>query len=120
MTFEQFQQHAPGVEEALRRCGDPQTIEDVVAEIARGHAQIWGDERALLVTQVAGTYLHFWIATGELHATIEWSHRAMEWARTHYGCTKSTLTGRRGWLRALKSEGWREQAILLERDITDG
>lgn len=115
-AIEIFSRHAPGIEEALERGGDTRSMPDVMQAILNGEAQIWGDERALIVTELWRPYVHFWIATGELQHVISLSHRVMKWAKG-LGYTKASLTGRRGWLRALAGEGWREQAVLMERGL---
>jgi hypothetical protein len=114
--IELFNMHAPGIQEALDRCGDPRTIEDVAQEILQHSAQVWGDERALIITQLAFPYLHYWIATGEIKAVVELSHTIRAWAKA-LGYSKATLTGRRGWVRALAGDGWTERAVLMGREI---
>jgi len=114
-----FTHHAPGIVEALNRTGDPSTMLDVARAILDERAQVWGNEHALIITQVLHPYVHFWIATGELDKVIELSHEIMQWARER-GYTKATLTGRQGWVRALAHEGWRKRAVLMERDLGQG
>jgi hypothetical protein len=111
-----FLNHVPGIKEALARCGDPRSIEDVIDAIVSKNAQVWGDERALIITQLSGEYVHFWIATGEMDATLELSREILKWARG-LGYTKASLTGRRGWVRALATEGWRQTAVQMEHDL---
>lgn len=113
-----WRHHAKGIEEALERCGDPATLSEVEAEVLAGRAQVWGDRDALIVTQLIPGYCHFWIATGELDAVVELSRKIRAWAKAE-GYEKATLTGRRGWVRALQNEGWRERAVLMEIP-TDG
>ena len=108
--------HTPGIEEALHRGGDARTVADVAAQILDNEAQVWGDERALIVTELLHPYVHFWIATGEMDAVMDLSHEIMAWAKG-LGYTKASLTGRRGWVRALAGEGWQETAVLMERGL---
>jgi hypothetical protein len=115
-AIEIFNKHVPGIREALRRCGDPRSLADVADQIRSRNAQVWGNEDALVITQLSGEYLHFWIATGELEATKALSEEIIEWAKG-LGYTKATLTGRKGWARALANDGWRQQAILMERNL---
>jgi hypothetical protein len=115
-ALEIFLHHLPGIQEALRRCGDPRTHFDVMRAVADKHAQVWGDEDALIITELAGEYVHFWIATGDLESTKALSEEIIEWA-SDLGYTKATLTGRKGWSRALANDGWRQQAIIMEKDI---
>ena len=108
--------HTPGIEEALRRCGDDATVIDVAQEVVSGYAQVWGNHKALIITKLYGDCIHFWIATGEKEAVIKLSNDILAWGRDH-GFTKATLTGRKGWVRALQQEGWRQQAVLMEKPI---
>lgn len=116
--IELWTHHEEGIAEALDRCGDPNTVADVAVEVLAGGAQVWGDEHALIITQLVEGYVHFWIATGELDPVVELSKEILAWARD-LGYEKATLTGRRGWVRALQREGWSERAVLMER-ATDG
>lgn len=113
--FEIWQRHEAGIAEALDRCGDPASVADVAMAVADRRAQVWGDERALIITQLVRPYVHFWVATGEMERVIELQREIRAWARGK-GYTRATLTGRRGWVRALATEGWRERAVLMEVD----
>lgn len=116
MTVEIFLSHTPGISEALDRAGDPNTVADVVGKVIAQKAQVWGDANALIITQLEKPYVHFWIATGDMEAVIKLSHEVLTWARG-LGYTRATLTGRRGWVRTLRDEGWRERAVLMEQII---
>jgi hypothetical protein len=110
----------PQLREALAHGGNTHTVGDVVNALLDGAAQLWVDEGALLVTEVE-TYprlmaLHFWLAAGELSAVIALSQRAMEWGRS-IGCTRASLSGRRGWERALAAEGWAATRTVMERAL---
>jgi hypothetical protein len=112
--------HLAGLVEALERGGSTHAVEDVLREIEKGEAQLWEADGALIVTEIHDTprkrLLHFWIATGELEPVIALSHRALEWAKEQ-GCTQATLAGRKGWEKALASEGWSPTLILMSREV---
>lgn len=112
--------HLRGFEEALAHGGSTHGLEHVLAAIQRGDAQLWVMGENALVTEVNVTpnekELHFWLATGQLDGTIALSNKAMEWGRS-LGCTVATLTGRRGWIKALTPEGWEPQAVLMARRL---
>lgn len=116
--YEIFQHHVPGIAAALESCGDLNTVEDVMQAILAKEAQVWGDRRALIITQLFpdDSTVHFWITTGELDATLWWSEAVMSWARG-LGYNRATLTGRKGWERVLADSGWRFQAVLLGKDL---
>lgn len=113
-----FTHHMPGIKAALESCGDPNTVEDVMRKVLAEEAQVWGDERALAITQLypESATVHFWITTGELEAAIELSREIMSWAKG-LGYDRATLTGRRGWERVLADDGWQFQAVMLGKDL---
>jgi hypothetical protein len=113
--------HLPRVAEALgKHGGGTHTVSDLLREVAAGEAQLWQNEDAILVTQVVEEprrkVLHFWVAAGDLDACVEMSRRVMEWGRS-VGCDYATLTGRKGWLRALADEGWSYEFTVMGRPI---
>ena len=113
-----------GIEKALEAGGGTHTVGDVVRQILAGDAQLWEDEDALIVTEInvypRKALVHFWLATGELDAVVRLSHRVLEWATDTMGCDGATLSGRKGWVKALKGEGWNEMVTVMERPLGPG
>jgi hypothetical protein len=111
-----------GLEKALEYAGGSHTLGDVLSRISSGHAQLWESPNAVIVTEVyeeRKKRLHFWLAAGEKKEVVELSGRVLEWGKS-IGCVRATLAGRKGWLRALRSEGWRpSNLVLLERQIDE-
>lgn len=109
-----------GIEKALAYGSDTHTVGDVIDQILRGDAMLWEDLDALIVTEIHNTprkkVVHFWLATGAMAAVVRLSYRVLEWAQGE-GCTLATLSGRRGWARALKGEGWHTDAVLMHQEI---
>lgn len=113
-----------GVEAALAYGGQTHTAGDVVRAILAGEAQLWAnDDDALIVSEIhdhpRARVLHFWLAAGDLEPVIALSRRVLEWGRS-VGCTRATLAGRKGWVRALASEGWAPELVVMGRDIGGG
>lgn len=114
-----------GLEMALREYGGgTHTLEDVIFDTMKGNAQLWKNDKAVLVTQLVnyprgGMVLNLWLASGEYDAVHDLSDEAIGWARAR-GCKRATITGRRGWARTLKDEGWELLSITLTKDISDG
>lgn len=108
--------HLRGLEEALHHGGDTHRLQDVLAAVARGDAQLWTEGPCIIVTEVNDTpverELHFWLAAGTLDEVIALSNKVMEWGREQ-GCTVASLCGRRGWTRALATEGWGHQMVVM-------
>jgi len=113
--------HIEGLMAALSHGGDTYSLADVIHELDRGHAQLWRNGDAVVVTQVNDTpqrkVLHFWIATGKLEEVIALSEVAIEWGKAQ-GCDLATLSGRRGWVKALADHGWSEQLTVMGREIS--
>ena len=109
-----------GLREALERSGGTHTIQDVVDALRNGEAQVWVKDSAVLVTEVLAMpralVLHFWLAAGELEPVIALSRDVLAWGKEQ-GCTGATLTGRPGWKRALASEGWSSDLIMMTREF---
>jgi hypothetical protein len=112
--------HLAGLLDALALSGGTHTIDDVLAQIESGEAQLWWDDDGTVVTEIydypGKKVLHFWLAAGELNGVIRQSHRAMEWGREQ-GCTTANLVGRRGWERALAAEGWGARLTLMTKEL---
>lgn len=110
-----------GLQQALEYAGGTHTLRDVAEQIRAGDAQIWVDEDAVIVTEIHQTprmkVCHFWLASGQMDAVVELSHHVLEWAHG-VGCTRATLSGRRGWERALAAEGWSLATVVLQREVT--
>lgn len=105
------------LQKALDLAGNTHEMHEVGDLVAVGHAQLWATDKAILVTQLHGRSIHFWLGAGELDELIVLSRGAMKWAK-EIGCHKATLAGRKGWKRALESEGWREsKLVVLEREL---
>lgn len=110
-----------GLEEALGHGIGTHTVGDVVQQILEGNAQLWEELDALIVTEVQQTprrrVLHFWLATGDMRAVVDLHERILRWGREEMGCDVATLSGRRGWTRALEAHGWEPAMTVLSRDL---
>lgn len=109
----------PGLERALALVGT-HTVEDLVQRVVDGKAQVWEEGEALIITEVLQypqkRVLRFWAATGELEDCITLSRRILEWGKEQ-GCKLALLTGRRGWTKPLRTEGWTEKLAVLTKEL---
>lgn len=114
------ERHLAGIDAALEYDGN-HTIGDVLRKILAGEAQLWEEEDAVIVTEIQqypqARVVHFWLAAGELEAVVRLSQRVMAWAKNEMQCSKATLAGRKGWERALVSEGWEPTVRIMGRDL---
>lgn len=110
------------IDAALAYAGGSHTVDDVVAMIEGGEAQLWTGPNAAVVTEIHETprekVLHFFLAAGsgvELEAMVP---GIIEWGQEK-GCTKARFVGRRGWERTFLSRtGWRNTGyIIMERSV---
>jgi hypothetical protein len=112
--------HLAGLEEALEYGGGTHALADVLASVRRGTAQLWVEGDAVLVTEIncapREKELHFWLASGTLDSCIALSNKVMDWGRAQ-GCTVATLSGRRGWIKALAPEGWEPHTVVMARRL---
>lgn len=118
--MEGLERFRPGLEKALKLGGDTHTVRDVVEMILDNRAQIWIVGNALIVTEVLQfprkRVLRFWLATGNGEDCIAVSRRVLEWGKEQ-GCDLAMITGRRGWVRALRDEGWTETMTVLTQEL---
>lgn len=94
---------------------------DLVESVRQGKSQLWSSDRAAAITEImrrqdGGKTLVVTYAGGELAGILDMQASAAAWGRAQ-GCDKMMVTGRKGWARALRGEGYRQTQCVLERDI---
>lgn len=102
--------------------GDPHyTSADVWNEIREGRATLWPGNQSTAVTTVIecpqGRRFNIWVAAGDMTELIEEIYPAMEQAARELGCRSVTITGRRGWVRALRDIGFKEAATVVAKEL---
>lgn len=109
-----------GLIHALSLAGDTHSLADVVRQVEAGEAQVWQSDNAVIVTEVKDAprkrIIHFWLAAGKLDEVIALSREVLAWAKS-IGCERATLVGRKGWVRALRNEGWGEELVMMGREV---
>jgi hypothetical protein len=109
-----------GLARALSYAGGTHTLDDVADALERGDAQLHESEGAVIITEIQQypqmRVCHFWLATGELEPVVALSRQVLEWAKEQ-GCTRATLSGRKGWVKVLASEGWAPMLTLMGREV---
>jgi hypothetical protein len=108
----------PWIEAALEYGGGTHIYSDIVTSIVEGKMQLWPAEKACIVTEITvyprKKVLHVFLGGGELGQILDMHTDVVQWAKDQ-GCESLTMTGRRGWTKALKNDGWKEQLVLLEK-----
>lgn len=120
MTLPSRDQIRDWIEAALQHAGGTHTFDDVVASLNAGRMQLWPAERGCAVTEIVvypqKKVLHVFLAAGDMDQILVGFDTVAAWAREQ-GCTAMTMSGRLGWQRVLRSEGWEPTMVTMEKDI---
>lgn len=109
-----------GLEGALGHASDGRTIADVEQALLAGQAQLWRGERAAMITRLVdteeGRTAHVWLGFGDIGELLRIQPGAEAWA-LGLGCRFITISGRVGWVRALKARGFRRHGPELRKAL---
>jgi hypothetical protein len=109
------------IESALEHADGEYTFEDVRDAVASGKAQFWPAPHAVIITELQtfprAKHCHVWLAAGDFRQINAMIPPLHQWA-VEQGCTKATISGRRGWIRKLAPQGWHESPqVRLEKAL---
>ena len=108
------------IESALAYGGGTHEFEDVVASVLKEKMQVWVNNDSIAITEIIvyprKKTLHCFLAAGKAKDIIEMMPSAAAWGRA-YGCTKFTISGRKGWSRVLAKHGWTPILYTLGMDL---
>jgi hypothetical protein len=108
----------PWIEAALPYAKGTHTIEDIEAGVAKGEYTLWPGDRSAAITEIhqfpRARFLHVFLAGGDLAELRDEMVPMWRIYAKLKGCSRLTLCGRRGWERALKSQGWRSDLVCLD------
>ena len=108
------------LERALAFGGNTHTVNDVLDAVARGDAQMIGDAKGLLVTELQHYPLkqtmRIWLVAGELRPCLDLLPQVERFAR-EVGAERIDAVGRMGWARALATRGWAAKGLWLSKGI---
>ena len=118
--MDSLEKFRPGLKKALAIAGNTHTIADVAQLLLDSRAQLWVDEDAIVVTEILQyprkKVLRIWITTGELEPCLKLIRRVLKWGKEE-DCDFAVGTGRRGWLKPLRREGWTETLAVYEQEL---
>lgn len=116
---------ARDIESAMAYCKDD-TLLSVRTELEQGAAQLWlarvnGVQVGCVVTEMQETAARKileirYLAGSRLKEWIQCQRHLEIWATAH-GCSALRIRGRRGWVRILPKEGWKETSVEMERAL---
>lgn len=108
------------IEAALEYSGGTHDFADIVGGVVEGRMQLWAGDKACAITEIIvypkKKVLHTFLAGGDKEQIRDMQDSAMAWGKQQ-GCTAMSIAGRRGWLRELRPDGWKEQFTTLQRAI---
>jgi len=106
------------IESALEYGGGTHIYEDIVTAIVEGKMQLWPAENSCLVTEITKyprkKVLHVFLGGGNLNEIKGMQSDVIAWAKAQE-CESLTMSGRKGWSKALADIGWKSQLVLLEK-----
>ena len=124
MTFEaEWARCAPWLEAALEYDGGLNRLDDVLDAVLAGEAHFWPGQRSVIVTEFwdlkrsGGRALHCWLAGGDLGEIVEAMRPVITAFAREQGCTRITITGRSGWARSLKVDGFRQVCVGMSKEL---
>ncbi len=103
------------IQAALDKGGNTHSFDDIKAAILKGSMQLWPAPDACAVTEIIRyprkKCVHIFLAAGNLNTILDAQPSFEAWA-VQQGCELITLTGRMGWLKTLKRDGWEPQIVM--------
>lgn len=102
--------------------GDDYSVDDVLKEVFSNKADIWIGEDSVAVTTLLqlpqATRFNIWVAAGDMDELVSEMHPVFEARARDAGCKRMVITGRRGWVRAMKDLGYREVATVVAKELS--
>jgi len=108
------------IERALKHAGGSHTFADVVEFVRAGQMFFWPGENSCLVTEFVQyprqRLLHVFLAAGDMDE-IKQMEPSLRTFANGVKCDAISLTGRRGWVRALKDLGFEEGHTIVVKKL---
>ena len=108
--------------EALEHSGGSHTFQNIVDSVQQEVMQFWPMEKSCLVTEVINypniKCLHIFLAGGDLQE-IKSINNTLEFLCQEIGADYISLSGRRGWIKALADIGYELSHVTLAKKVKD-
>jgi hypothetical protein len=99
-----FKKHENLLLNALEYSGGTHNLEDVAMALHKDNMQLWPTDESVLVTEVMqyprSKHMHVFLGAGNMDGLIYTMPYVIKQAKID-GCSKVTVTGRRGWEKVL-------------------
>jgi hypothetical protein len=110
------------LQEALSYSGNSHTFQDVVDLVEKNVMQFWPMERSCLVTELVNypkfKNLHIFLAGGDLEE-IKSIDSTLELVCREVGAKYISLSGRRGWIKALADLDYELSHVTLAKEVKE-
>lgn len=118
----ELQRLRPVIERALPYTHKTHELDDIVLMLVQGRARLWTTENSFCIVEKVvyprQVNYHVFLAGGDMDELRGLHEQIIEVAKAD-GAEAVTLTGRRGWVRALAAWGWEEVYATMRLDISD-
>ena len=108
--------------EALNHSGGSHTFQNIVDAVQQEVMQFWPMEKSCLVTEVINypnlKTLHIFLAGGDLEE-IKSIDSTLEFLCQEIGADYISLSGRRGWIKALADIGYELSHVTLAKKVKE-
>ena len=108
------------MEKALRLMGGTHTLEDVVEAIKKGELQLFHNDRAIVITEIAVSprrkFAHVFMSAGELDGVFALGDQLLQWAKDN-DIEFGRAFVRPGYEKLLKDIGWKTKMLMMDFDL---
>jgi len=113
----------PQIEAALEYADGTHNFDDVVVMVMQGKLRMWAMPNSVMLTEIVDfpreRHYHMFLGGGDLEEILA-MHPQVEKAALDAGCVKLSVTGRRGWVKALLPHGWEEKHTTVHKTLNKG
>jgi hypothetical protein len=112
-----------GIEDALSYADGSYVFDDVVAKVIKGEVHFYTYPECFVIMQQViypqHKNYHCFLAAGNQEA-LDGVLQDMLGAAEALGCKNLTITGRHGWVKRLRSRGWKHTFSTLSLPVNEG
>ena len=107
------------IEEAMAHVDHQYSFDDIVASVLRGERHVYDFPKCLVIMELnqfpAYSVYHCFIACGDMQA-IKDAEKDINKIAKDLGCKYMAISGRTGWPRALKNDGWKHVLSTMYKE----
>lgn len=119
-VYQEFLRCKPYIEAALEYTKGTHSVDDIWHGVVEGRFHFWPGEKSAIITDIEiypmRRVMHIFLAGGDLDELLEMEKSVEAFAKT-IGCNSLSISGRRGWLRVFKDDGWQEVCTTIAKEL---